>query len=98
MALSVRTRAGSISDATGTTCMQLAWTAPSSRRQLAWQPPEMVFSRLAGAENAEMTEISRSERELALVALARRVLPGGSFGNLSADIVIGEGRAGRVRD
>jgi glutamate-1-semialdehyde 2,1-aminomutase len=45
-----------------------------------------------------MTEMSRSERELALVALARRVLPGGSFGNLSSDIVIGEGRAGRVWD
>jgi glutamate-1-semialdehyde 2,1-aminomutase len=45
-----------------------------------------------------MTEISRNEHELALVALARRVLPGGSFGNLSSDIVIGEGRAGRVWD
>lgn len=45
-----------------------------------------------------MAEISRSERELALVALARRVLPGGSFGNLSSDIVIGEGRGGRVWD
>jgi glutamate-1-semialdehyde 2,1-aminomutase len=45
-----------------------------------------------------MAEISRSERELALVALARRVLPGGGFGNLSSDIVIGEGRAGRVWD
>src|SRR5579863_2762730 len=45
-----------------------------------------------------MTENSRSERELALVAMARRVLPGGSFGNLSSDIVIGEGRAGRVWD
>lgn len=45
-----------------------------------------------------MTEISRNEHELALVALARRVLPGGSFGNLSSDIIIGEGRAGRVWD
>ncbi len=45
-----------------------------------------------------MTEISRNERELALVALARRVLPGGSFGNLSSEIVIAEGRAGRVWD
>ncbi len=45
-----------------------------------------------------MTEISRNEQELALVALAQRVLPGGSFGNLSSDIVIGEGRAGRVWD
>ncbi len=45
-----------------------------------------------------MTEISRNAQELALVALARRVLPGGSFGNLSSDIVIAEGRAGRVWD
>jgi glutamate-1-semialdehyde 2,1-aminomutase len=45
-----------------------------------------------------MTEISRNEQELALVALARRVLPGGSFGNLSSDIVIGEGRGGRIWD
>jgi glutamate-1-semialdehyde 2,1-aminomutase len=45
-----------------------------------------------------MTEISRNERELELVALARRVLPGGSFGNLSADIVLAEGRGGRVWD
>ena len=40
----------------------------------------------------------RTEQELALVAMARRVLPGGSFGNLTSDIVIGEGRAGRVWD
>jgi glutamate-1-semialdehyde 2,1-aminomutase len=45
-----------------------------------------------------MTDISRNEQELALVALARRVLPGGSFGNLSSEIVIAEGRAGRVWD
>ena len=45
-----------------------------------------------------MAEILRTERELGLVALARRVLPGGSFGNLSSDIVIGEGRGGRVWD
>ena len=53
---------------------------------------------MLNAEEAAVTEISRNERELALVALARRVLPGGSFGNLSSDIVIGEGRAGRVWD
>ena len=45
-----------------------------------------------------MTDVARNEREPGLVALARRVLPGGSFGNLSSDIVIAEGRAGRVRD
>jgi glutamate-1-semialdehyde 2,1-aminomutase len=45
-----------------------------------------------------MAALSRNEQELALVALARRVLPGGSFGNLSSDIVVAEGRAGRVWD
>jgi glutamate-1-semialdehyde 2,1-aminomutase len=45
-----------------------------------------------------MVEMSRNDRELALVALARRVLPGGSFGNLSSDIIVDEGRAGRVWD
>ena len=33
-----------------------------------------------------------------LVATARRVLPGGSFGNLPAETIIREGRAGRVWD
>ena len=40
------------------------------------------------------------ERELdqGLIEKARRVLPGGSFGNFSADIVIRDGRGGRVWD
>jgi glutamate-1-semialdehyde 2,1-aminomutase len=45
-----------------------------------------------------MPELPRSDKELALVALARKVLPGGSFGNLTSDIVIAEGRGGRVWD
>ena len=45
-----------------------------------------------------MAELPRTDKELALVDLARRVLPGGSFGNLSSDIVIAEGQGGRVRD
>ncbi|MGE4048372.1 MAG: aspartate aminotransferase family protein [Acetobacteraceae bacterium] len=45
-----------------------------------------------------MAELPRSDKEMALVAMARRVLPGGSFGNLSSDIVIAEGRGGRVWD
>jgi glutamate-1-semialdehyde 2,1-aminomutase len=40
----------------------------------------------------------RGEEEQALLDLAARVLPGGSFGNLAGDIVIGEGRGGRVWD
>jgi glutamate-1-semialdehyde 2,1-aminomutase len=45
-----------------------------------------------------MSELPRSDEELALAELARRVLPAGSFGNLSSDIVIREGRGGRVWD
>lgn len=45
-----------------------------------------------------MTDLPRSDRELALAATARRVLPGGGFGNLSSDIILAEGKAGRVRD
>jgi glutamate-1-semialdehyde 2,1-aminomutase len=45
-----------------------------------------------------MPERPRNAKELELVALARNVLPGGSFGNLNSDIVIAEGRGGRVWD
>jgi glutamate-1-semialdehyde 2,1-aminomutase len=45
-----------------------------------------------------MNDLPRSDRELALAATARRVLPGGGFGNLSSDIIIAEGKGGRVRD
>jgi glutamate-1-semialdehyde 2,1-aminomutase len=45
-----------------------------------------------------MVELPRSDKELALVAMARRVLPGGSFGNLSSDIIIAGGTGGRVCD
>src|ERR1700739_1219110 len=45
-----------------------------------------------------MGEITRSERELALVEMAKRVLPAGNFGNAAIDIVIGEGQGGRVWD
>lgn len=44
-----------------------------------------------------MTRTS-NERERALQELARRVLPAGSFGNTALDLVIAEGRGGRVRD
>src|SRR5580693_977746 len=45
-----------------------------------------------------MSELNRSEEELELIELAQRVLPAGSFGNLPGDIVIREGRGGRVWD
>ena len=38
-----------------------------------------------------MSELNRSEEELELIELARRVLPAGSFGNLPGDIVIRDG-------
>ena len=45
-----------------------------------------------------MSELKHSDEELELIELARRMLPAGSFGNLPADIVIREGRGGRVWD
>jgi glutamate-1-semialdehyde 2,1-aminomutase len=38
------------------------------------------------------------EEEAALIARARRVLPAGSFGNFSAEVILREGRGGRVWD
>jgi glutamate-1-semialdehyde 2,1-aminomutase len=40
----------------------------------------------------------RSEQELALAETARRVLPGGTFGNTASDIIIQRGEAGHVWD
>jgi glutamate-1-semialdehyde 2,1-aminomutase len=45
-----------------------------------------------------MTQRRRSEAETALEEMARRVMPAGSFGNIAFDIVIREGRGGRVWD
>ena len=45
-----------------------------------------------------MTVLSRSESELALMETARRVLPGGTFGNTAADLILREGRGARVWD
>src|SRR5258706_3983541 len=41
---------------------------------------------------------THSDVERALAETARQVLPAGGFGNLSADLVIREGRGGRVWD
>lgn len=40
----------------------------------------------------------RGTEELSLMELARKVLPAGSFGNVAADLVVREGRGGRVWD
>ena len=45
-----------------------------------------------------MTGVTNSEAELALIDAAKRVLPAGGFGNFASDIVIREGRGGRVWD
>src|SRR4029453_7409189 len=46
----------------------------------------------------DMPEHKRAEAEADLVETAKRVLPGGGFGNVSHDVVIAEGRAGHVWD
>jgi glutamate-1-semialdehyde 2,1-aminomutase len=45
-----------------------------------------------------MTAKTRSDAELKLVEAAKRVLPAGGFGNVSSDIIVREGRGGRVWD
>ncbi len=45
-----------------------------------------------------MSDIHQSAEERDLIERAARVLPAGGFGNFPPDIVIAEGRAGRVRD
>jgi glutamate-1-semialdehyde 2,1-aminomutase len=49
-------------------------------------------------ETAAMNDATMAETEQALVATARRVLPGGGFGNVSHEVIVAEGRAGRVWD
>jgi glutamate-1-semialdehyde 2,1-aminomutase len=43
-------------------------------------------------------DIAPDTRQAQLAAIARRVLPGGGFGNIEGDAIIREGRAGRVWD
>ena len=45
-----------------------------------------------------MSQNNRSEAESELVATARRVLPGGTFGNVSHELVIAEGRGSHAWD
>jgi glutamate-1-semialdehyde 2,1-aminomutase len=45
-----------------------------------------------------MTDRTQNDAERELIDLAHKVLPGGNFGNLGVDIVIREGRGGRVWD
>jgi glutamate-1-semialdehyde 2,1-aminomutase len=59
--------------------------------------PTAELSSEHGSEHA-MSERKRSEAETGIAETARRVLPGGTFGNVSSDIVIAKGRAGRVWD
>ncbi len=45
-----------------------------------------------------MTAQTHTDAQRGLVETAKRVLPGGSFGNMAGDIVIREGKGGRVWD
>jgi glutamate-1-semialdehyde 2,1-aminomutase len=45
-----------------------------------------------------MNPVSESEIERGLIEKAKRVLPGGTFGNFPSEVVIREGRGGRVWD
>src|SRR5262245_37248411 len=52
----------------------------------------------AAWERKNMVERKASETERSLVETARSVLPGGGFGNVSHEIILARGRAGRVWD
>jgi glutamate-1-semialdehyde 2,1-aminomutase len=45
-----------------------------------------------------MTPIAKTTEELALMEAAKRVLPGGGFGNFANDIIIRDGQGGHVTD
>ena len=45
-----------------------------------------------------MPQLPRSAREIELLETAKRVLPGGGFGNVTTDIIIREGSGGHVWD
>lgn len=45
-----------------------------------------------------MTSLPRTDEERDLIETAHRVLPAGNFGNVAVDIVIREGRGGRITD
>ena len=45
-----------------------------------------------------MDPVTESEVERGLIEKAKRVLPGGTFGNFPSEVVIREGRGGRVWD
>ena len=49
-------------------------------------------------EATPVTPVNESEVERELVEKAKRVLPGGTFGNFPSEVVIREGRGGRVWD
>jgi glutamate-1-semialdehyde 2,1-aminomutase len=45
-----------------------------------------------------MSQQKRAEAERELVEMARRVLPGGGFGNVGHEVIVAQGRGGRVWD
>jgi glutamate-1-semialdehyde 2,1-aminomutase len=52
----------------------------------------------AAPQGAKTAQPTAAETAQELVAIAKRVLPGGTFGNVQSDIIIREGRGGRVWD
>ncbi len=53
---------------------------------------------MTGRQAGETTVETRSAETIRLADIARRVLPGGHFGNFTAEPIIREGRGGRVWD
>ncbi|MCH8825471.1 MAG: aminotransferase class III-fold pyridoxal phosphate-dependent enzyme [Chloroflexi bacterium] len=70
----------------------------------AWPTPRLVVSGqlsttyVSSEEEGLLSERNITDGERQIAQRARKVMPGGSLGNLTSDIVITEGKAGRVRD
>src|SRR5208282_4884219 len=65
----------------------------------ATAPPLSASIRPMGNTGEDhMTTQTHGDEELGLIETAKRVLPGGSFGNVATDVVIREGRGARVWD
>ncbi len=78
-------------------CFMLADRADGPGRRLAVAPAGARHGIGSGGVDDDERR-TRSDEERTLIDLAQRVLPAGSFGNLAGDIVIREGRGGRVWD
>src|SRR5690606_22584023 len=75
---------------------------PRRRRSAALPGAGVACQHGAVAGESAMNDIatasSKGRPEAEIVAAAKRVLPGGTFGNLPAEVVLRQGKGGRIWD